>query len=161
MPGIVDFYFIAQSDTKENLEKVAKLWLEIEDAGLANEIGNSDYPLFRTMPASSPPPHKPHPTSGPRAGSDSLGPAFASQFVALLDRQLAASHTYIEPEVACRAPAITASASRTDLPEAQKSALFATSEGENYRVFPSDSYRDRARKPRTFAIESQCSHEYQ
>ncbi len=53
MPGIVDFYFIAKSDTKENLEKVAKLWLEIEDAGLANEIGNSDYPLFRTMPASS------------------------------------------------------------------------------------------------------------
>lgn len=53
MPGIVDFYFIAKSDSKENLEKVAKLWIEIEKAGLANEIGNSDYPLFRTLPVSS------------------------------------------------------------------------------------------------------------
>ncbi len=52
-PGIMDYYFIASSDSKENLEKVAKLWLEIENSGLANEIGNSDYPFFRTMPASS------------------------------------------------------------------------------------------------------------
>ena len=52
-PGIIDFYFISKSDSKENLEKVAKLWLEIEDSGLANEIGSSDYPLLRTIPASS------------------------------------------------------------------------------------------------------------
>ncbi len=52
-PGIIDFYFISKSDSRENLEKIAKLWLEIEDSGLANEIGSSDYPLFRTLPASS------------------------------------------------------------------------------------------------------------
>lgn len=53
MPGIMDYYFISKSDSKENLEKVAKLWLEIENSGLANEIGGSTYPLFRTLPASS------------------------------------------------------------------------------------------------------------
>ncbi len=52
-PGIMDYYFISKSDSKENLEKVAKLWLEIESLGLANEIGSSNYPLFRTLPASS------------------------------------------------------------------------------------------------------------
>lgn len=53
MPGIMDYYFISKSDSKENLEKVAKLWLEIESSGLSNEIGCSTYPIFRTLPASS------------------------------------------------------------------------------------------------------------
>ncbi len=52
-PGIMDFYFISKSDTEENLKKVAKLWLEIEDESLAGEMGNSAYPTLRTMPASS------------------------------------------------------------------------------------------------------------
>ncbi|MHA1278251.1 MAG: 4Fe-4S binding protein [Candidatus Helarchaeota archaeon] len=53
MPGLYEFYFISRSDTKENLEKVAKLFHEMLDEGLLNEWYNSDYPFFRTIPASS------------------------------------------------------------------------------------------------------------
>ncbi len=53
MPGLYEFYFISRSDKKENLIKAAKLFHEILDEGLLNEWYCSDYPFFRTLPASS------------------------------------------------------------------------------------------------------------
>ena len=53
MPGLYEFYFIAQSDSHENLVRAAKLFHEIVDSGLLNEWYDSEYPFFRTMPSSS------------------------------------------------------------------------------------------------------------
>ncbi|MHA1299452.1 MAG: 4Fe-4S binding protein [Candidatus Helarchaeota archaeon] len=53
MPGLFEFYFISRNDSEENLKKASKIFHELLDLGLLNEWYNSEYPFFRTLPAST------------------------------------------------------------------------------------------------------------